>query len=376
MENTKNAGATVFLFQTGELETLLNSMTDFDLKENSPFAQSKGIDALPLPNDVSALVSHDVFLSVARTLADPKVVIQAIKGGGSLHIEKFFLLKAPIGWVVVLKDSKTQAVLSFESAVLLAQWLAVTFGVICEGLSRNLLQDPMRPETFAIVLHALDGYRRIRMESMLTYHQIADSLPTEEFIASYTVACQSGDLRWLLPAVRMLVPRASRNLALTTMDLSALSELAIADRVDAEGQMDRLVFRPEGKALGIAFATSWMYGLGLSKLSGEGGQGKDLLLTPTSLGNHVFVLNDTDIRHQLYTQPQLENALSEWLGQYPDEVKPATLVSTIPPVAEPSITVTPTASSTPSAPVNFCNKCGNRLSPGIKFCGKCGNKVG
>ena len=243
-------------------------------------------------------VSFPQFRRAAEILANPLVKLTAAKGGSALAVEGFSVYGNPLAsgmeFAAVLQPGNASLVLYFASIEIFVDWWADQFACQANIPVTNTLVPALPAEEFTFILHVLDSYRRIHMESMLLYSPLKESrISGDTFMASFGVALKSGDIRWLMPALFSLTPGLSG----TRLDLHPeIMETAealhfIRRTKNPDSGTDELRFLDPAAALGYEFATSWLFGLGLSvEALTPGGMallGREFL-APTALANHVF----------------------------------------------------------------------------------------
>jgi FHA domain len=164
------------------------------------------------------------------------------------------------------------------------------------------------------------------------------------------VALNSGDIRWLMPALFSLTPGFSGTQLDLQPDMLITAEMLefVQRTKDPVSGADELVYLEPAIALGSEFATSWMWGLGLSvellAASGTTAFAREFL-APTAITNHLFSVTkgpeDLDLfTHCVLTLDEYHQHLAGLLEQ-----AAAKALEPIPvPVPEPPAPSLPTAS--------------------------------
>lgn len=321
------------------------------------------------------LAEDPVFQASAEVLSRPGLRIVFWKGGGGAKAEKFTVYGLPPGEnpaLVSLHDAggDSRLLLYFESGSSFVDWWADTFAGQVEEPSANLIAPSLSLESLVCILHAVDCYRRAYMESMLSYTAGRDlSIPAAQYMTTMRQSLQSGDTRWLLPALFALTPGLG-GLALNLRHdhLDVVGELGFLDLFAGPGGgEDIFLFGEAGKIMGMEFYATWLSSVGWEATAA--GPGGDMVtsrafLAPTAFANHLFTFNPAGrsfgFSHQALTLSGLKSAMAGLL-------QPASAPG---PVAE-GTTPSPRG-PLPGPGRERCDGCGEESPPGSKFCQGCG----
>ena len=309
MENQTNT-PDAFGFAGQELAGII--LGNLGLKCNRLSAFQSG-GPLPASSSEEALkaLGFPEFQRAAAILANPLIKLSAAKGGGALPGEKFSVFGAPqpsgMHFAALLQPGDATLVLYFASQEAFLNWWTGLFACQANSPVINRLLPALPLEEFTFLLHVLDSFRRIYMEGMLLYHPLKDCrISVPDFTASFDVALNSGDIRWLMPALFSMTPGFSGKLLDLQPDLLITAEMLefVQRTKDAESGVDELLFLEPAIALGSEFAASWMWGTGLSveMLSAAGiiAFAREFL-APTAISNHLFSVTKGPANLDLFT---------------------------------------------------------------------------
>jgi hypothetical protein len=309
MENQTNTPE-AFGFAGEELAGIIQGKLGLKCNRLSAF-QSDG--PLPASSSEEALkaLGFPQFQRAAAILANPLIKLSAAKGGGALPGEKFSVFGSPqpsgMEFAALLRPGDATLVLYFASQAAFLDWWTGLFACQANTPVVNRLLPALPLEEFTFLLHVLDSFRRIYMQSMLLYHPLKDCrIGVPDFTASFDVALNSGDMRWLMPALFSLTPGFSGTQLDLQPDVLITAEmLEFVQRVkDAERGTDELVYLEPAIALGSEFAASWMWGLGLLvellAASGTTAFAREFL-APTAITNHLFSVTKGPENLDLFT---------------------------------------------------------------------------
>ena len=309
MENQTNT-PDAFGFAGQELAGII--LGNLGLKCNRLSAFQAG-GPLPASSSEEALKALDFpeFQRAAAILANPLIKLSAAKGGGALPGETFFVFGSPqpsgMEFAALLFPGEATLVLYFASQAALLDWWTGLFACQANTPAVNRLLPALPLEEFTFLLHVLDSFRRISMQSMLLYHPVKDyRISVPDFAASFDVALNSGDIRWLMPALFSLTPGFSGTQLDLQPDMLIMAEMLefVQRTKDPVSGVDELFFLGPAIALGSEFATSWMWGLGLSvemlAASGTTAFAREFL-APTAITNHLFSVTKGPANLDLFT---------------------------------------------------------------------------
>lgn len=357
-----------YLFQTGELEALLSGMISLPVNDLCPLNMANA--NRDMTDELRKLAGQTAFQSAAAVLCQPHLRLSARKGGGSLGMEQFFLLArkaaAGIQWVVLMNDGKASGVLCFPSTGDVARWFAETLGSECQTKARNFLGSTMSLKAWMTAAHALDTFRRLYMESMLVYNPTYSfRISVEDYQTTWQASLESGDVRWLMPAFVALTPGLSGWVGgISPKDGGSHAQCPLM-KLNPSSDHDSLELTADGMAAGFEFTSSWMYGVGWEASTLDKPALQTAFLAPTSLANHLFLVDmqadrEPTINHQSLTLRELEESLEFSFSGLLDGVETSAARDMQP---------------QPASSIRFCMKCGQKLSADAKFCAKCGSKV-
>jgi hypothetical protein len=341
MDNQTNKPA-AFGFSGEELAHVVLGNLGLKCNKLSLFSQT-GASAATTSEEAVKAVSFPQFRRAAEILANPLIKLSAVKGGSTLPAEAFTVSGCPaasgVEFAVVLRPGDVSLVLYFASIEPFLDWWTELFACKATSPVINTLVPALPVEEFTFLLHILDSFRRIHMESMLLYHPLKESrISVEAFNASFEVALNSGDVRWLMPALFSMTPGLSGTLLDLHPEIVDTAEaLRFINRVKnpVNGE-DELRFLDPGISMGYEFATSWSFGLGLSVEVLTAGK-SDLIarefLAPTALSNHLFRVEKGKSGLDMFTHYAL--TLEEYRQHMVDLLKNAG-VKALAPVATPT----------------------------------------
>jgi hypothetical protein len=377
METSKKA-PDGYGFTGTELDDLILANCNLQPNSLSAFCAGERRPAADTENARQALASPN-FRRAAELLAKPHFRLTAVKGGGALAAEMFSVYgqvsASGMELAALMRPGKTVMVLYFEDEALFLDWWCGTMASKVRTPSVNYLVPELPTEEFAFILHVIDAFRRVYMENMLLYTRPEKYvIPEEDFIAAFKVALQSGDIRWLLPALFNLTP----GLAGTLLDIQpGLVETAEAlrfmryEKGCAPG--DGIIrFTDAALAMGFEFAAFWQFGLGLQAEVLSAGAVRPMaweFLAPTNFANHLFTCRTGQMgirffKHDQLTYGEYRKHVSGLLAQLAAVYKPA-------PIPQP-VQVPP---ASPAPKTAFCRFCGAKLPDGAAFCASCGSKL-
>jgi hypothetical protein len=305
-------------------------------------------------DDAIKAASFPQFRRAAEILANPLVKLSAAKGGSALPLEPFTVYACPgasgMEYAALLQPGDAALVLYFASDQSFLDWWLDLFACRANSPVVNVLVPSLPVEDFTFVLHVLDTFRRIYMESMLLYHPLTECrIPEEDFKASFAVALNSGDVRWLLPAFFSLTP----DLRGTLVDLQpgiieTAERLHFINRTkNPDGATNDIVYNEPAIAFGYELVSSWMFGLGLA-IEVLNGDTPRLVarefLAPTALSNHLFTVEKGRAGLDMFTHSAL--TLDEY-GSHMSALLQNAKAKALAPLPEPKVV----AQSSPRKPV-------------------------
>lgn len=298
MDNQTNKPA-AFAFTADELAKVL--LGNLGLKCNKLSLFSSAIPVVASSSETATqAVSFPLFRRAAEILANPLVKFAAAKGGSTLAVETFTVFSCPssssMELVAVLRPGDVSLVLYFETVQIFLEWWTDLFACKENTPVTNYLVPELPLEEFTFILHVLDTFRRINMQSMLLYRPLKESrISGNDFMASFEVALNSGDVRWLMPALFSITPGLKGILLDLHPDIIDTAEALhfIKRTKNPNNGEDDLLYLDPGITLGYEFATSWLFGLGLAVEVLTGDQVNIVareFLAPTALSNHLFTI--------------------------------------------------------------------------------------
>jgi hypothetical protein len=296
MENQTNK-PDAFGFAGKELAKVVLGNLGLKCNRLSMFS-SAGVVVASTSEDAVKAVSFPQFQRAAGILANPLIRLSAAKGGSTLAVEPFTVFGIPASsgmeFAVVLRPGDASLVLYFASIEAFLVWWTDLFACQANTPVINTLVPALPVEEFTFILHVLDSFRRIHIESMLLYHPLKESrISVDNFMASFEVALNSGDVRWLMPALFSLTPGLKGTLLDLHPEIIDTAEALhfISRTKNPDNGADELRYLDPGLALGYEFATSWIFGLGLSveilTVDGIIVLFREFL-APTAFSNHLF----------------------------------------------------------------------------------------
>lgn len=284
--------------------------------------------------EVLAFAGEDGVDRAIRILANPDFVINNRAGGGRFPLGFNTACHAPSideAAFVVLSPSLEGAYLVqvFEDRwQFLAWWLAENAGPVNEPTA-NLIPPPVRFESLIYVLHTVDLFRRMTMQSELDLDAAGDlSLAPEDFSETLKKSVVNRDFRWLVPCFLGLTPGI--DLLEFDADAAHFETLARYDFLrtvaNSGGDDGRLVFGAAGRAMGTEFQHTWFHAAGFETLARVDGKWTIVnrgFLAPTALANHLVLFDVGDepanINHQAMTRNALDAKIVK-LFEVPDLV--------------------------------------------------------
>lgn len=298
MDNQTNKPA-AFAFTGDDLAKVVLGNLGLKCNKLSQFSSAIPVAASSSENATQA-VSFPMFQRAAEILANPSVKLSCAKGGGSLAVESFnvYGCSTPAGMelVAALRPGEVSLVLYFATVETFLEWWTDLFACKENAPIINCLVPELPLEEFVFILHVVDTYRRINMQSMLLYRPLKENrILVNDFMATFEVALASGDVRWLMPAFFSVTPGLKEIILDLHPDIVDTAEALcfIKRSKNPNTGEDDLVYLEPGITLGYEFATSWMFGLGLSVevLAGDEIQvvAREFL-APTSFSNHLFTI--------------------------------------------------------------------------------------
>jgi hypothetical protein len=310
-----------FGFAGGELANVVLGNLGLKCNRLSRF-YSAGPAVASTSEDAVKAVSFPLFQRAAGILANPQFRLSAVKGGSALPLEPFTVYACPgasgMEFAALLQPGDAALVLYFASDQSFLDWWLDLFACKATSSIVNTLVPRLPVEDFIFVLHVLDTFRRIYMESMLLYHPLKECrIPEEDFKASFTVALNSGDVRWLLPAFFSLTPGLRGMQVDLQAGIIATAEMLhfISRTKNPDGATDDLLYGEPAIAFGYELATSWMFGLGLTVEVLNGDETRLVareFLAPTALSNHLFTVEKGQAGLDMFTHLAL--TLDEYGG--------------------------------------------------------------
>jgi hypothetical protein len=288
-----------FAFTGDELNKVIIGNLGLKCNKLSQLSSAIPVVASSSENATQA-VSLPLFRRAAEILANPGVKLSCAKGGSTLAVESFnvYGCATPAGMelVAALRPGDVSLVLYFATVETFLEWWTDLFACKENNPVTNYLVPELPLEEFTFILHVLDAFRRIHMQSMLLYRPLKESrISINEFMASFEVALNSGDVRWLMPALFSITPGLKDILLDLHPDIIDTAEALhfIKRTTNPNNGGDELLYLDPGIALGYEFATSWLFGLGLAAevLTGdEVSMVAREFLAPTALSNHLFTI--------------------------------------------------------------------------------------
>ncbi len=249
----------------------------------------------------------------------------------------------------------------------------------------NYIPPKVNLEEFMFVLHAVDSFRRVSYQNMLS-HVFTDRAYARvpEFLQSMADSLKSLDIRWLLPAFLTVTPGVEQyQIKIDPQNIGVLLEHDFFREGKLASGEDVLIFGEAGQIMGVEFFRSWFTSCGMEiNVAGSGAftAAERLFIAPTLLGNHFVQLEGGDkgktiVNHQLYTTEQLAFKLSELFGSiFELNVTSGTAEPGVEPAQK--LPESPEQPLVPTPPAKrFCRGCGSQVSAGAAFCGKCGMKL-
>jgi hypothetical protein len=330
-----------FGFAGGELANVVLGNLGLKCNQLSQF-YSAGPAVASSSDDAEKAVNLPLFRRAAGILTNPQVRLSAIKGGSALPFEPFTVYACPgasgMEFAALLKPGDEALVLYFASDQSFLDWWLDLFACKSTSPIVNTLVPRLPVEEFTFVLHVLDTFRRIYMESMLLYHPLKECrILEEDFKASFAVALNSADVRWLLPAFFSLTPGLRGTLLDLQPGIVETAEMLhfISRTKNPDGGASDLLYGKPAMALGYEFATSWMFGLGLT-VEVLNGVGTRLVarefLAPTGLSNHLFTVEKGQAGLDMFTHLAL--TLEEY-GSHMSALLQNAKAKALEPVSEP-----------------------------------------
>lgn len=367
----------------------------------SPFAED--LDALvrsggmPGGRPVSLLPAR-----IAAILASPDLCITHRFAGASVPQAAFFACVSHAEgqtFVVVAPERNDRyAAHAFGSAEAYLGWWLFRLSSASDRAIPSDLPPTLPLPALIYALHAVDGYRRAKYQSALSYGA-TDSLRIgqPEFIATMREAITRRDLRWLLPAFIQLAPGVATLLKEPPIEqLTVLQDAKfLLAQHDQDAGQDFFCFGDAAQRMGnefidgigvaVGFRFEVLTELGALPLI-------EAFLAPTRLSNHLIELEPDGsglgiAMHRTLTQRELYIALAEMIAAalLPAAPKVAlkrailTTASTqeqrdeVLGISNEQRVVAPDAQQTSSQIV--CSHCGQVNPATMKFCGQCGNRL-
>jgi hypothetical protein len=298
MDNLTNKPA-AFAFTGDELAKVILGNLGLKCNKLSQFSSVPAVVSSSSENATQA-VSFPLFRRAAEILANPCLKFSCAKGGGTLAVESFnvYGCSTPAGTelVAVLRPENVSIVLYFATVESFLEWWTDLFACKENTPIINCLVPELPLEEFVFIMHVVDTYRRINMQSMLLYRPLKENkISVNDFMATFEVALGSGDVRWLMPAVFSVTPGLKEIILDLHPEIVDTAEaLCFIKRTkNPNTGEDELIYLEPGITLGYEFATSWMFGFGLSVevLAREEIQlvAREFL-APTSFSNHLFTI--------------------------------------------------------------------------------------
>lgn len=368
-----------FIIEQGDIGTLLAG--DPGLLPNSGSAFSKVTPVVSTGMDRNAvygeLLGNRDFLRSLRIIAQPDLYgTVRISGAQGLTGIRFHRKNSEGSSVAVTEqDTDGRWVISLfdDYKAYLAWWMKGFVGP-SESPTANFIPPKVSLEEFLFVLHAVDSFRRVSYQNMLS-HVFSDRtyVKVPEFLRSMADSLKSLDIRWLLPAFLAVTPGVEQyQTAIDPQNIAILLQQDFFTEGKLDSGEDALIFGEAGQIMGVEFFRSWFTSCGLEiNVSGPNGfkTAERLFIAPTVLANHFARLEDAGdgkamVNHQAYTTEQLTFKLDELFGQaFAIDVMPVRAKSD--------------AAPSPAAPSvrNFCVNCGSKVLAGAVFCDNCGTKI-
>ncbi len=254
---------------------------------------------------------------------------------------------------------------------------------------------------FAALIALADVYTVTRYAALLKHEPYPEALPLADLAAGVENIVQSGDHRFLFPAIAHLLPEAARSVGGATLPAN-IGKL-----------VERGLMRKEGEVVawtdgGLFFADSLHHRTCALALDIAGAAKNGLLATQGALfirgdqvlwycdiepdaGGQVAVVSVSlekgrqilaEILTPVGSPPAYrksaaaqQSATQQPAAQRPAAQQPARAQAQSPAVAsKPSAAQRPAAQ--PAAGAKFCSGCGTPVKPGARFCAKCGKPTG
>lgn len=314
------------------------------------------------------------FQTAAAILAQPRLRITYRKGGGQSTLEETFSVYSCASGqdegIVSIHDGGDQSlmVVYFPGPEAYLDWWLEQFASDVFWPPDNPISDVLSLDGLAVILHAVDCYRRAHLESMLSYSPaVGSAITADHFAATIASAAASRDKRWLLPAFLDLTLEGITSVSpgLEHYTAAFAAGFLHAETDNEHGRYYR--FGDAAKIMGEEFRTTWLAALGWEATCLRPGGLKELsraFLAPTAFANHlIFCLDDRqggrDFSHHALTTGDLKITLRQWMESMA------------------MLAVAPAAASQEALPSasKKCSACGGDNQPKAKFCRKCGKPL-
>ena len=342
------------------------------------------------PDDAARDAAADrAFADAAAILARPDLRVDVVTGGGMLPMGGFRSYAARSGGdsvVSVIAGGDGWDVLVHESPRAWAAWSVRNVATACMETVPNVLPPVMSAGSFLLACHAIDTFRRGYLQGLLAHKpETSGVVSAAEFGTGLKESVTSGDIRWLLPAVVVLVPGLAGVLPEPRAeDFGYLVDHGVIAAGKDKG-MDVIAYGETGHLLGAEFAHTWTLSAGLAFTIMRGGKEQTLhrvFNAGTGLANHLVRFEERDggldANHQALTAVETEQKLGElllacWNVKRDADSAPSPSVTKSISTAD-KATVAFSPPSTNKTP-KFCPSCGAPLKPGAKFCASCGRPL-
>lgn len=369
-------------------------------------APAAGADA-DVKTAYSELLADQDFLRALRVIAQPDLYA-TVRGAGAQGLTELRLhrKKSEGAYVAATEqDADGRWLISlFDDYRNWLVWWTNSFAGPGDVPAANFIPPKVSLEEFLFVLHAVDSFRRVSYENMLS-HVFTDRtyVKTPEFLRSMADSLKSLDIRWLLPTFLAVTPGVEQyQTEMSPQNIAILLQHDFFREGKLASGEDVLIFGEAGQIMGVEFFRSWFTSCGM-EINVAGADGfktvERLFIAPTVLANHFVRLEDASggkalVNHQTYTKEQLAVKLDELFGQafaldvVPVVAKPAAALVSQPPspppeeksAAAPAQKKAAAPGQAPQAPAGqpaqkFCRQCGTKLTPTASFCKNCGTKV-
>jgi len=358
----------------------------------SPFGErlvSYAAGSVRLGDGAREAAADQVFADAAATLARPDLRVEVVTGGGMMPMGGYRSYAARSGGdhvVSVVAGGDGWDVLVHESPRAWAAWSVRGVATVCTETIPNALPPVMSAGSFLLACHAIDVFRRLYLQGLLAHKpETSGVVSAAEFGTWLRESMAGSDIRWLLPAVVLLVPGLAGVLPEPRAeDFAYLVDHGVIATGKDKGA-DMIAYGEAGRLLGAEFARTWTLSAGMAVAVMRGGKEQTLhrvFNAGTGLANHLVRFeerdNGLDANHQALSSVELEQKLGELLLACWNVERDAASAP-LPTATKPAPTIgTPTAASTKpptGKSAKFCPGCGAPVKLGAKFCATCGRPL-